>query len=130
MKNIAQNADAISNVVKSFDNLVDAWKVCSTTASVEKTNRARIRKDRDVQVRAIEENSAILKTYLKKIFEERALVIDGMFTQLDQGLSSGNMELASLAINAIVSVTKSSPLEGARDLIADLRNPNVSQIEI
>ncbi|MGZ8313804.1 MAG: hypothetical protein ACXW3B_01440 [Telluria sp.] len=130
MKNVAKNADAISNVVKSFDNLVDAWKVCSTTASVEKTNRARINKDRDVQVKAIEENSAILKLYLTRIFEERAHVIDGMFDQLDKGLSCGNMDLASQAINAIISVTKSSPLEGARELIADLRNPNVAQIEI
>jgi hypothetical protein len=64
------------------------------------------------------------------VFKERALVIDGMFEQLDRGISSGNMELASMAIGAIVSVAKSSPLEGARALISDLRNPAVKEIEI
>lgn len=127
---VIKNADFVNRAAQSLDNLVNAWHDCSTTASVEQTNRARIKRDRDVQVRAIEENSAILKDYLTAVFKERAGIIDGMFEQLDKGISSGNMELASMAIGAIVSVAKSSPLEGARELIADLRNPAISEIEI
>jgi hypothetical protein len=40
------------------------------------------------------------------------------------------MELASKAIEAIVKVTQSSPLAGARELIADIHNPRISHIEI
>jgi hypothetical protein len=130
MKKILQGADAVSTVVKSFDNLVDAWRTCETTKAIEQTKRAHINATRDVQVKMIEENAAILKGYLGHVFAERRHVIDNMFSQLDQGLDSGNMELASKAIEAIVKVTQSSPLAGARELIADIHNPRISHIEI
>lgn len=130
MKKILQGTDAVSTVVKSFDNLVDAWRTCETTKAIEQTKRAQINATRDVQVKMIEENAAILKGYLDHVFAERRHVIDNMFSQLDQGLDSGNMELASKAIEAIVKVTQSSPLAGARELIADIHNPRISHIEI
>lgn len=130
MKKLLHGADAVSTVVKSFDNLVDAWRVCQTTTAIEQTKRAGINANRDVQVKMIEENSAILKGYLVQVFAERRHVIDGMFRQLDSGIGSGNMEQAAMAINAIISVAQSSPLAGARELIADIRNPRVSHIEI
>ncbi|UOD32919.1 hypothetical protein INH39_15415 [Massilia violaceinigra] len=130
MRKILQGADAVSNVVKSFDNLVDAWRLCETTKAIETSKRTQITAARDVQVKMIEENAAVLKLYLGGVFAERRHVIDGMFARLDRGLDSGNMELASEAINAIINVTQSSPLAGARELIADIRNPSVKHIEI
>jgi hypothetical protein len=78
----------------------------------------------------IDENAAILKAYLASMFKERAGIIEGMFVRLDQGLAAGNAQAASDAMAAIVAVTKQSPLAGARELLLDLRNPEVTSIEI
>ena len=119
-----------AEALKSLDMLVGAWKECTITTAVEKTKRERIRADRDVNVKAIEENAAILKLYLKESFKERAHLIDGMFARLDQSIAGGNNEVAAQAIAAIVSVSKSSPLEGARELISSMKDPKVTLIEL
>lgn len=61
--------------VDAFDNLVNAWKDCKNTAEVEKTKRENIKSWRDTNIKAIEENSAILKLYLERSFQERAATI-------------------------------------------------------
>ncbi len=118
------------DVAESFNTLVSAWKECTIIAEQEKTKRVAIRANRDVNVKAIEEQSAILKQYLEHVFVERAGVIQGMFKTLDSGLASGNTELISQSIGAIVSITKQSPLVGAKELIAGYHDPNVKSIEI
>jgi hypothetical protein len=116
--------------ILAFNNLVNAWKDCSIVTEQEKTKRENIRAYREVNVKAIEENSAILKLYLKNTFAERAFVIQEMFDRLDKGIESGNTEIISLTIAAIVDVAKQSPLAAARELIANYRDPNVTMIEI
>ena len=116
--------------VDAFDNLVNAWKDCKNTAEVEKTKRENIRSWRDTNIKAIEENSAILKLYLERSFQERAATIQGTFERLDQALADGNTEAVGLMMNAIVAIVKESPLAQARQVIADMNNPNVTMIEI
>ncbi len=120
----------VTPAILAFNNLVNAWKECSIVTEQEKTKRENIRAYREVSVRAIEENSAVLKLYLKNTFAERAFVIQEMFDRLDEGLSSGNTEVISLTIAAIVDVAKQSPLAAARELIANYHDPNVAMIEI
>lgn len=127
---LAKAAPVAGDAGKAFDNIVDAWKQYKITAEVEQTKRQSIRATRDINIKMIEENAAILKQYLDGMFKERAGVIDGMFARLDQGLAEGNAQLASDAMNAIVAVTSQSPLAGARELLVDLRNPKVTSIEI
>ena len=116
--------------VDACDNLVNAWKDCKNTAEVEKTKRENIRSWRDTNIKAIEENSAILKLYLERSFQERAATIQGTFERLDQALADGNTEAVGLMMNAIVAIVKESPLAQARQVIADMNNPNVTMIEI
>jgi hypothetical protein len=114
----------------ALNTLIDAYRECKIISEQEQTKRENIRAYRDINVKAIEENSAILKLYLEKTFAERAFVIQEMFDRLDKGLESGNIEVIALTISAIVDVTKQSPLAQARELIANYHNPNVTMIEI
>lgn len=116
--------------VDAFDNLVNAWKDCKNIAEVEKTKRENIKSWRDTNIKAIEENSAILKIYLERSFQERATTIQGTFERLDQAIADGNTEAVGLMMNAIVAIVKESPLAQARQVIADMNNPNVTTIEI
>lgn len=115
---------------QAFNLLVGAWKECSIISEQEQTKRENIRAYRDVNVKAIEENSAILKDYLEKTFAERAYTIQEMFDRLDKGIESGDTQLMALTIGAIVDITKQSPLEAAKQLIANYHDPNVTMIEI
>lgn len=116
--------------VDAFNNLVNAWRDCKNTAEIEKTKREYIISWRDTNIKAIEENSAILKLYLERSFQERTATIQGTFERLDQALAHGNTEVVGLMMNAIVAIVKESPLAQAQQLISDLNNPNVNMIEI
>jgi hypothetical protein len=72
----------------------------------------------------------VLEQYLSGMFKERATTISGFFEALDKGIASGNSELISSSIGAIVSITKESPLAGAREIIGAMYNPEVKTIEI
>jgi hypothetical protein len=116
--------------VDAFNNLVNAWKDYKNTAEVEKTKRENIKSWRDTNIKAIEENSAILKLYLERSFQERAATIQGTFDCLDQALADGNTVAVGLMMNAIVAIVSESPLAQARQVIADMNNPNLNMIEI
>ncbi len=138
LKNLPQKKPGIVKMISTpttaavdaFDNLFNAWKDYKNTAEIEKTKRENIRSWRDTNIKAIEENSAILKLYLERSFQERAATIQGTFERLDQALADGNTEAVGLMMNAIVAIVKESPLAQARQVIADMNNPNVSMIEI
>lgn len=116
--------------VDAFDNLINAYKECKAITETEKTKRENIKCWRDTNIKAIEENSAILKLYLERSFQERSLTIKSTFERLDQALADGNTEAVGQMMNAIVSIVKESPLAQARQVIADMNNPKVNMIEI
>lgn len=138
IKNLPKKISGVSKVipipttaaVDAFDNLVNAWKDCKNTAEIEKTKRENIKSWRDTNIKAIEENSAILKLYLERSFQERAATIQDTFVRLDQALADNNTEAVGLMMNAIVAIVKESPLAQTRQVIADMNNPNVTMIEI
>ncbi len=114
----------------AFDNLVNAWKDRKNTAEIEQTKRENIKSWRDTNIKAIEENSAILKLYLERSFQERAVTIQATFDRLDDALAEGNNEAVGLMMNSIVDIVKESPLAQARQVISDMNDPNVNMIEI
>lgn len=134
IKNISKNLPKIpvptTAAADAFDGLVSAWKDCENTQQIERTKRENIKSWRDVNIKAIEENSAILKNYLELSFKERATTIQNTFDRLDQALAEGNTTAVELMMNTIVSIVKESPLAQARQAIADMNNPNVTMIEI
>lgn len=118
------------DALKAFENLVSAWKDYKTTAELEQTKRESIRAWRDVQVKAIEKNTEILKLYLDHSFAERRMTIDQLFQRLDAGIGSSNPELISMALQSIITITRESPLAGAAQLLSSMNNPEVKQLEI
>jgi hypothetical protein len=116
--------------IDAFDNLVNAYRECRTITETEKTKRENIKGWRDINIKSIEENSAILKLYLERSFQERAATIAGTFERLDQALADGNTDAVGQMMNAIVAIVKESPLAQARQVLADINNSNIDMIEI
>jgi len=117
-------------VLDAFNILIGAWKDCKNTAEIEKTKRKNIKAWRDVNVKAIEESSNVLKIYLTRSFDERAVTIRGIFERLDRAIETDNLDTVGILLGSIVSIVKESPLAQARQRIADFKNPDVLMIDI
>ncbi len=119
-----------ASVEESFKLLVSAWSDYKKTAEVEQTKRAEIAAYKDTTLSQISAQKQILEQYLAGVFKERAETISGFFERLDSGIERGDSALVGASIEAIVNITKQSPLAGAREIISAMYDPNVKTIEI
>lgn len=124
------NAITAQSASTSFNMLVTAWKDYKTVQAIETTKRAKIQADKEVAIKVIEEQSALLRLYFENIFAERKYVINKNFELLEQALEQDNMQMANLAMNSINHLMQQSPLAQAKELMANINNPQISHIEI
>ena len=117
-------------VEKSFGMLIESWKDYKKTCEIEATKREYIQAQKEVSIERIRAQRSIMQQYLSSVFEERKLVIEGMFDQLDKGLETGNDKLISVAMNTIIATVQTSPLQGAKELFQAIDDNNVECIEI
>lgn len=113
----------------SFNMLVQAHRDYKQTVEIEKTKRATSEAWRDVNVARLENQREILQSYLKDAFAERRHTIDEMFSRLDEGMASGNLEVVNMAMQGIVNIVQSSPLKEAEKILQAMNDPNVQHIE-
>ena len=104
----------------SFNLLVSAWKDYKQVQAVETTKRAQIQADKEVAIKAIEEQSALLRDYFTQVFAERRGVIEQNFALLEQALAQDNLDMANLAMGSINHLVQQSPLAQAQALIANI----------
>ena len=93
------------------------------------TNREAIRADRDIALAKIKSQKEILELYLKETFKERRDMLNQMFKALDKGLETGDMNVISNSLGAIIMVAKESPLAQARQMLVDVKDPNVKSLD-
>jgi len=113
----------------AFNRLVDSYKEYKIVCEQEETKRESIRSYKEVNIKAIEESSALLRRCLDGVFSERRAALQKMFDTLDKGILSKDDRLIELSLGGIVDIVKTSPLESAK-LISDYHNPDVKMIEI
>ncbi|MCQ2234974.1 MAG: hypothetical protein MJZ24_09580 [Paludibacteraceae bacterium] len=117
--------------VEAFGQLVSAWKEYKITKEVETTKRAQIAAWRDVELTRLDHQRGLLESYLTQTFQERRTVIEGMFNTLDQGIANGDNQLVSMAMQNIISVVQTSPLQGVQKILAQMEDTNSDEpIEI
>ncbi len=123
-------AAGIQPAATSFNMLVSAWSDYKKVQAVEITKRARIQADKEVAIKAIEEQSALLRDYFTQVFAERRGIIEQNFALLEQALAQDNLDMANLAMASINHLVQQSPLAQAKELITSINNPKVEHIEI
>jgi len=117
------------SALEAFKLLVQAHKEYQVVTQVEQTKRAAIGAWKDTRLASLNSQREVLHQYLESTFIERRHAIDEMFKRLDDGIANGNMDVVNVAMNSIVSVVKTSPLEQAERLIVAMNDPNVHKIE-
>lgn len=128
LSNMPTNHTAAAS--NSFNMLVGAWRDYKTVQAVETTKRAQIQADKEVAIKAIEEQSALLRNYFEHVFAERKSIIQNNFALLEQALAQDNLQMASLAMDSINQLVQQSPLAQAQTMIASLTDTSVKHIEI
>jgi hypothetical protein len=128
LSNMPTNHTAAAS--NSFNMLVGAWRDYKTVQAVETTKRAQIQADKEVAIKAIEEQSALLRNYFEHVFAERKSIIQNNFALLEQALAQDNLQMASLAMDSINQLVQQSPLAQAKTMIASLTDTSVKHIEI
>lgn len=125
-------ASIVSNTLdakSAFQGLVDSYSEYKKTKQREMTNREAIRADRDIALAKIKSQKEILELYLKETFKERRDMLNQMFKALDKGLETGDMNVISNSLGAIIMVAKESPLAQARQMLVDVKDPNVKSLD-
>ena len=132
VKRITSNLPLKVNPLMALDaisKLVEAHHHYHVTVQVEKTKRTLSEDRKKVDIKKIETQREFLKNYLNSTFKERRHVIDEMFTRLDIGIETDNIELMNQAVESIVSIVKTSPLAEAKEVLSALNDPSVNQID-
>ena len=119
-----------TQALEGLKMLVNAKSENHKITEEEKTKRTNINAMKDVEVKKIQAQKDVLKTYLEGIFSERRYMIEEMFDKLDKGIESDNLELIQMSMSSIVSIAKESPLKQVESLISDFKNDDVKSITI
>ena len=113
----------------AFQGLMDSYSDYQKTKQREMTNREAIRADRDITLARIKSQKEVLELYLKETFKERRDVLNQMFKALDKGLETGDIDVINSSLGGIIAVVKESPLAQARQMLVDVKDPNVKSLD-
>lgn len=113
----------------AFQGLMDSYSDYQKTKQREMTNREAIRADRDITLARIKSQKEVLELYLKETFKERRDMLNQMFKSLDKGLETGDIDVINSSLGGIIAVAKESPLAQARQMLVDVKDPNVKSLD-
>ena len=120
----------VSAAAQSLETMVAAYTDYKKTVAIETTKRVAISAWRDTRLAEINSQKEILEKYLSARFTERSHTIQGFFHALDKGLETGNNQLISHSMTAILNIASQSPLAEAKEIMLAMHDPNVKSIEI
>ncbi|EGR2205844.1 TPA: hypothetical protein ACMDVK_004476 [Vibrio parahaemolyticus] len=98
------------NPLDAIDNIANHVTTWQTIKQQEETKRHEISAKRDVLIENIRAERDAFMEVIQQNYKERAIVYKELFERLDQSISSGNIEIAQLAMSGIVEQIKNNPL--------------------
>lgn len=118
------------SVVRNINPLDFVREYISYKKCVEeqKTERNKIKAERDKVVRAIESEKEVILTYLNMIFKERKDTIDRLFKTLDKGIKSKNNNIIDQSLGGIVVIIKDNPLKDFEHFRKQFKSGDIIEI--
>lgn len=120
----------VTQPVTMAADIVTAWRDYKTICEQEKTARQVIAANRDVRLKAIQEQANIFKDLIRQTFGERAKNFDHYFSVLNKAIDEKNDKVIDTALTLIVEQTRISPMAQVAELMNSINDPSVNQIEI
>jgi hypothetical protein len=102
---------AVVNISDCLQQIIFAYSEYQTVVAQEKVRRCQIESWEKTNLAEIKKTRDIFLSFLDNSFSERAKIFAGLFDVVDQAMASGNNENLGLALDKIIELAKSSPLE-------------------
>ncbi len=112
----AKSALAGVDALSALNNVVEGTLDFMRLREEQRTERAKIEAYATVEVTRIKAAESVLKEYFDRVFAERAHVVDGLFSHLDDAMTRGDGTAVTAALQGIVDLAKTSPLAAISDL--------------
>jgi hypothetical protein len=116
---------AVDKPLAVVSELLDYLKV----KEQETTARLRIRAQRDVLVRALENEKEIILSYFQVRFAERKSALEQLFALLQTAAEKGEEKSLDIALTGIVTILKENPLGDLVEFRKNMANPGF-QLEL
>lgn len=94
----------------------------------QQTERFRIAENARVALTAIQEQSALMREYLARIFAEREKTLDRLFDHLQAAAANRDGESQAQALAAIVAIVRECPLKPFEQFLQDRKSQKVLEI--
>ncbi len=112
-------------LLKSANGVLSQYLTYRREAVKSKLELAQIRAEVKMYVAQVVATRKIVMEYLKRSYDERERIFDGLFKRLDAAMADGRVEEVGATLSAMVSLAQKSPLEvlvdrnAFRSLLAD-----------
>ncbi len=110
---------------QAMNNLCDlCGKYMSLSETIEnnKTERERIRAEKEKAIRQIEATKELLLTYLNRSFDERKIVFEKDFKAIDAAIAANNMEALAMTVQSVNKLAAQSPFGALMDVVSVKRS--------
>lgn len=114
--NFVNGVEGFVNPAQCFNEIVQAYTEYLRIAEEEKTKRLEIKAWEKVTLAEIRAKRDFLINHLEHSFDERAKNFQSLFQVVERAMTSGDNQKLGLALQAIVSLAKSSPFKELADL--------------
>ena len=139
-KHFEKNQKAELSKITSINNPADAAnaiKILSEQANetikfceAQKTQRAQIRANAEVEIHRINTFSNMIENYLDRTFDERKDLFRRHFTLVDKALTSGDRELLAMELQNITQLAAQSPFKSLTEVKNMLENNNQKELDL
>ena len=104
------------DALNALNTMVDGTLDYLRLREEERTKRAKLDVYEKTELRKIEAAEAVLKDYFRQAFAERKQNTDELFARYDAAIERGDADSAHLALQGVIDIAKSSPLNDLGDL--------------
>ncbi|MBD5831426.1 hypothetical protein DXX98_11465 [Janibacter melonis] len=104
------------DALNALNTMVDGTLDYLRLREEERTKRAKLDTYERTELRKIETAEAVLKDYFRQAFAERKQNTDELFARYDAAIERGDADSAHLALQGVIDIAKSSPLNDLGDL--------------
>ena len=104
------------DALNALNTMVDGTLDYLRLREEEQTKRAKLDAYEKTELRKIEAAEAVLKDYFSQAFAERKHNTEELFARYDAAIERGDADSAHLALQGVIDIAKSSPLNDLGDL--------------
>lgn len=121
--------DPLGQLSEAAERMMQAVIDCKIICEQEKTKRVAINAQKEIEIKKIQAQRALMEQVIEKAFAQRGANFDKFFKALDVGIASGDAQIMEIAMSGIIAQIQSPAMQEVNAIMAQLNNSNAGCIE-